>query len=121
MADRALLERVFVNLFQNAIRHSRPGEPAEIEIEGWKEMGRYFYSVQDKGVGIDAAYSQLIFEPFKRIKNDDDNGTGIGLSLVKSIIESHGGRIQLDTQYQEGARFVFWIPESQEFAAKGGA
>jgi len=118
LADRDLLERVFTNLLENSIRYARPGETPHIEIDGWKEMGRFFYSITDKGVGIDPAYSDLIFEPFKRLKNDDQKGSGMGLSLVKSIIESHGGRIKLDTKYKEGARFVFWIPDAQQHAAK---
>ena len=85
----------------------------EIRIEGWKENGRSFYSVTDNGIGVDPAHSELIFMPFKRGRNNELPGSGIGLSLAKSIIEGHGGRIRLDPDYKHGARFVFWLPAAE--------
>ena len=110
-ADPVLLERVFTNLLENSIKYAKPDVQPEIEVEGWRAQGRSFIRVTDNGIGIDPAYSEIIFEPFRRIKADHEAGTGIGLSLVKSIIESHGGRIRLDSSYKNGTRFIIWLPE----------
>ena len=112
-ADQKLLERVFDNLIQNALKFVPEDTVPEIRIEGWKENGRSFYSVTDNGIGVDPAHSELIFMPFKRGRNNELPGNGIGLSLAKSIIEGHGGRIRLDPDYKHGARFVFWLPAAE--------
>lgn len=114
--DPGLMERVLTNLVENAIRYAKPGELPVVKIDGWRQQGRSFFAVEDNGIGVQPKYADLVFEPFKRIKADVSDGTGIGLSLVKSIIEAHGGRIRLDTDYTDGARFVFWLPEREEYS-----
>ena len=112
--DPQLMERVFTNLIENAVRYGRPDVRPKIKIDGWRRQGRTYFAIEDNGIGVDTQYADLIFEPFKRIKADLTDGNGIGLSLVKSIIESHGGRIRLDTEFKDGARFEFWLPERLE-------
>lgn len=112
-ADRDLLERVFDTLIENAVKFVPEGTTPENLMDGWRENGRSFYSVSDNGIGIDPAHFELIFMPFRRGRNNDLPGDGIGLSLAKSIIDGHGGRIRLDPDYKGGARFVFWLPAAE--------
>ena len=117
-ADYELMERVFFNLISNAEKYCAPDKPCEIIIDGWETEDRVYISVTDNGPGIDPAYAEIIFRPFKRISHEDTQGEGIGLSLVQSIINAHWGEIQLDTGYNGGgARFVFWLP-SRQFITK---
>ncbi|MAP96063.1 MAG: hypothetical protein CMK07_14045 [Ponticaulis sp.] len=120
-ADEHLMERTFTNLVTNAIRYVEPEDTANVRITGWNEYGRTFFSIEDNGIGIDTAHSELIFEPFRRVHEQQSEGQGIGLSIVKSVIEAHGGRIRVDTSYKAGARFVFWLPHHEENASDNAA
>jgi signal transduction histidine kinase len=113
-ADRELIERVFSNLISNAEKYGPEDTACEINIDGWEADDRTYISVTDNGPGIDPAYADIIFRPFKRIGHTEAQGEGIGLSLVQSIINAHWGEIWLDTEYRDGgARFVFWLPSQK--------
>ncbi len=110
-ADPALMQRVWTNLVANAIKYVKPGTPAQVVIKGWKEDDSVVYVVEDKGIGIDPDHAETVFEPMKRLHGDGTYaGYGIGLSLVKSIVERHQGAVGLDAQYREGARFRISLP-----------
>lgn len=109
-ADR--LGEVFSNLISNAIKYTdKP--PAEIEI-GWQagelESPTVFY-VRDNGIGIAAEHQQLIFQIFKRLHGREDYGGGVGagLTIVRKIIERHGGRIWVDSRPGHGTTFSFTL------------
>lgn len=113
-SDQKLMEHVWTNLVENAVRYAKPGELAEITISGQRLANKNVYVIEDKGIGIPASQAQTIFEPMQRLAHSAQftQGHGVGLALVKSIIDRHGGTVQLDTSYVQGARFVFTLPRT---------
>src|SRR6185437_8064762 len=93
-ADPILLNQVFANLLSNALKYSRGRDPAKIRV-GWrKENGEIVYFVQDNGAGFDVEYADKLFGVFQRFHRAEEfEGTGVGLAIVKRIIDRHGGRI----------------------------
>jgi PAS domain S-box-containing protein len=108
--DSTLLKQVLTNLLANAMKYSRPKVKPRIEI-GWKEgPDENVLWIKDNGVGIEEKFLDKIFQPFERIARDK-TGTGIGLSIVKKIIERHGGRIWVESKIGKGSKFNFTIPK----------
>ena len=109
--DGALLRQVFVNLFSNAIKYTRPRPVAEIEIGGREEGPENLYYVRDNGVGFDMKYAGKLFGVFQRLHTEDEfEGTGVGLALVQRVIRRHGGRVWAEAKLNEGSTFYFTIP-----------
>jgi PAS domain S-box-containing protein len=109
-ADRVLLVQVFVNLVGNALKYTRGREPARIEIGSRMESGKRAWFVSDNGVGFDMAHSARLFGVFQRLHRAEDyEGTGVGLALVKRIVERHGGRIWAEGTRGHGAKFTFTL------------
>ncbi len=113
--DPELLKRLFQNLIGNAVKYRRADVSPIIKIHGSTEVGMVKLYVQDNGIGIEPRYARKIFDVFQRLHRDESlyPGTGIGLSLAKRICESHNGSIELDTTFNDGARFVVSLPEAQ--------
>jgi PAS domain S-box-containing protein len=112
---RLLLSQVFSNLISNAIKHhDRPD--GRIEIWATKKRNYYEFAVADDGPGIASEYHEKIFVIFQTLKSrDTQENTGIGLSIVKKIIETENGEIILDSQLGKGAIFRFtWLIEPRE-------
>ena len=111
--DAAQLQRVFQNLISNAIKFRKPGEPPKIHVSSVKddEKGDYIFKVSDNGIGIEEQYFDRIFTIFQRLHTREKyKGTGIGLSIVKKIIDRHGGRVWVESSYGVGSTFYFTIP-----------
>jgi light-regulated signal transduction histidine kinase (bacteriophytochrome) len=113
MGDRRLLGQVVQNLVGNALKFRRPDEPPVVEVsctdDGDDEM--YTITVADNGIGIAPEYADQIFTIFKRLHvKTEYEGTGIGLALVKKVVEFHGGQIWLDASRSPGATFRFSLP-----------
>jgi two-component system cell cycle sensor histidine kinase/response regulator CckA len=110
-ADAPLMQQVWVNLLANAVKFTVPKEPAVIEVGCLKEGDEDVFYVKDNGVGFDMQYVDKLFGVFERLhKTEDFEGTGVGLALVKRIIERHGGRIWAEGKIDEGAAFYFTLP-----------
>ena len=113
-ADPAQLEQVFANLVGNAIKFRRPGVTPEIRITARPVDGMEEFAVADNGLGIEPEYFDRIFEMFRRLHTREKyEGTGIGLAIVKRIVERHGGTIRVESGPGEGSTFYFTLPAAR--------
>ncbi len=104
--DAALLKQVFFNLLGNAFKYSRNRDPARIEVGCRKEAGEIIYFVRDNGTGFDMGYAHRLFQVFQRLHREQEfEGTGVGLAIVKRIVSSHGGRVWAEAAPDRGATF----------------
>ncbi|ACL16035.1 PAS domain S-box protein [Methanosphaerula palustris] len=111
MADPSQLEQIFTNLIGNAIKYHRPEMPPAITVSAERHGNWWEFSVRDNGIGIKAEFFDRIFEMFRRLHTIDEyEGTGIGLAIVKKIVERHGGRIRIESELGEGSTFFFTLP-----------
>lgn len=114
-ADPALLKQVFVNLEANALKFTRHKDRAVIQIAGRRDREECVYSIHDNGAGFDMSHADKLFGIFQRLhRGDEFEGTGVGLSIVRRIIERHGGRIWAEAQVGKGAAFTFTLPAGRE-------
>ncbi len=117
--DSSLLRQVFVNLISNAVKYSRPRDPAIIEIAcGPDKDGRRVVFVRDNGVGFDMQYAHRLFGVFQRLhRSEEFEGTGIGLANVRRIVTRHGGEVWAESKPGEGTTmFVALKPSPAETA-----
>ena len=111
MADAAQLGQVFSNLVGNAIKYRREGVPPVVRVSAEREGRSWRFSVADNGIGIEAEYFDRIFVIFQRLHTRDEYpGTGIGLAVVRRIVERHGGRTRVESSPGEGSTFSFTLP-----------
>ncbi len=112
--SRAPLEQVFVNLISNAVKH-RDREDLKIEV-GCQIKGNYFeFFVRDNGPGIDPAHHKKVFEVFQTLKpRDEFESTGVGLALVKKVVETQGGQVRVESSLGNGATFYFTWPKNMQ-------
>ena len=111
-ADPTLLRQVFANLLANAWKFTCQKDVARIEVAATSVLGdeRPAYFVRDNGVGFDMQYAYKLFSPFQRLHAPEDfEGSGVGLALVKRIIERHQGRVWVEAQEGQGATFYFTL------------
>jgi two-component system, sensor histidine kinase and response regulator len=111
--DQGLIQQVFVNLISNAIKFTRERDKARIEV-GYRMDGTTLVCfVKDNGVGFNMKYMNKLFGVFQRLHSADQfEGTGVGLSIVRRIVERHGGKVWVDGQQDQGATFFFSIPDA---------
>ncbi|WP_179413147.1 ATP-binding protein [Mucilaginibacter sp. E4BP6] len=106
--DATMLTQVFTNLINNAVKYSSRSNPSKVKVEGKINNDEIIYSVSDNGVGIDVNYYSRVFELFKRMDNVKDfEGTGVGLAIVKRIVEKHQARIWFESTLEVGT--IFYI------------
>jgi len=109
--DKGKLEQVLLNLVDNAAKFTPDGGKLKIEVvsdDDWCQV-----SVIDNGIGIKKEDQERIFEPFCQLANPltkEKSGTGLGLALIKQIVERYGGRIWVESEYGKGSRFTFTLP-----------
>lgn len=107
VTKRLLLSQVFSNLISNAIKHHQ-GHQGHVEIQAIDRGDYYEFSVKDDGPGIAPEHQEKIFQVFQILNSrDQKENTGIGLSIVKKILDNQGGRIWIESQAGEGATFYF--------------
>lgn len=108
--DRGLIKQALTNLLSNAVKYTRPRERALIEIGECLIDEHPAFFVRDNGVGFDMRYADKLFAPFQRLHRDEDfQGTGIGLATVRRIIDKHRGRIWANSEQGFGTTFYFTI------------
>jgi PAS domain S-box-containing protein len=110
MADEAQLAQIFTNLVGNALKYRRPDLPPVVRVTGGHAGGIARFAVQDNGIGIEEEYFDRIFEMFSRLHTHDEyEGTGIGLAVVRRIVERHGGKVWVESAPGEGSTFLFTL------------
>ncbi|WP_161622746.1 sensor histidine kinase, partial [Cesiribacter andamanensis] len=110
LCDGNMVKQLWINFITNAIKYSQKMEQPSIEIGSFQEDQTAVYFVRDNGVGFDMKDYDKLFGPFKRLHNASDyEGTGIGLTIVKRIIERHGGKVWAESTPGKGATFYFTL------------
>jgi two-component system sensor histidine kinase KdpD len=105
--DGLLVEQALINLVDNAAKHTPPGEP--IEIGAWRDDGAVTVEVADRGPGLAPGEERRVFDKFYR-RRGVGGGIGLGLTVCRGIVESHGGRVWAENRPDGGARFRFTLP-----------
>jgi signal transduction histidine kinase len=111
IADEARVRQVLYNLLSNAIGFSKPGDT--VTVSAWREGGMMAFAVEDQGVGIPKEEQRRVFERFEsRTQGSKHRGAGLGLSIVKSLVELHGGVMALESEPGRGTRVTVRFPEN---------
>ena len=109
--EEPLLTTLFVNLIGNSLKFRRPDVPPVVTVSAARDGDDWRITVRDNGIGIEPEFADKVFVIFQRLHaRDAYEGTGIGLAIVKKIVEYHGGRIWLDLHVDEGTTVNFTIP-----------
>jgi signal transduction histidine kinase len=113
--DESMMRQVLANLLSNAIKYTTPKEFAIIEVGGIRVENENVYHVKDNGVGFNMENAHKLFNIFQRLHGQEEfEGTGIGLVIVKRIVEKHGGRVWAEGRPKEGAKFCFALPVKKD-------
>jgi light-regulated signal transduction histidine kinase (bacteriophytochrome) len=122
-----LIRQLFYNLISNSIKFKKQDSALVINIYSEKisaseiniptlvnNMDYYKISVEDNGIGFDSIHAEEVFVVFKRLHSYHEyEGTGVGLSICKKIMEKHNGLITVESKKNKGATFIIWLPEKQ--------
>ncbi len=109
--DPEQMERIILNLISNAVKFTKPNDKIEVKI--YDGLDNIIISVEDTGIGIPKEKQEMIFERFRQVDgllHRRHEGSGIGLSLIKSLIEMHGGKISVKSEYGKGTEFIIELP-----------
>jgi signal transduction histidine kinase len=110
IADEARVRQILFNLLSNAVGFSRPGDTISITCR--REGGMMVFAIEDQGVGIPKDQQWKVFDRFEsRSQGSSHRGAGLGLSIVKSLVELHGGTVSLQSEPGEGTRVTVRLPE----------
>ena len=111
--DRDKIKQVALNLMSNAIKYMDKPE-GRINVDCVEENGFWKFSVADNGPGIEEKHFEKIFQMFQTLSSRDEfESTGVGLTLVKKIVEMYGGKIWIESEIGEGSTFFFTLPKQQ--------
>jgi PAS domain S-box-containing protein len=114
VGDRTLLQLVWLNLIDNAVKYTTGVNGARVRISAERTGGEIVYSVSDNGVGFDMRYADKLFGVFQRLHSSTDYpGNGVGLAIAHRIIARHGGRIWANSEPANGSTFCFAMPSGE--------
>lgn len=111
-ADKDHVTQIFSNLMDNAVKNIPPERQGQIRVTGTAEDGRSVYCVEDNGVGIAREFQQKIFDMFARLRYEQTEGEGIGLAVVKRMLDRNNGTIRVESEEGKGSRFYVTLPAS---------
>jgi light-regulated signal transduction histidine kinase (bacteriophytochrome) len=118
--DYGLMKQVLANLISNAVKYTRPRDIAVIEIGETSFDGERTFFVRDNGVGFEMKNANKLFVPFQRLHRDEEfEGTGIGLATVQRIVEKHKGRVWVDSKVGAGSTFFFTLNTESRAGLRG--
>jgi PAS domain S-box-containing protein len=114
-ADPMLIRQVYINLLSNALKFTRSRDIAVIEVGARQAGSETIYFVRDNGVGFDMNYAAKLFTAFQRLHSEEEyEGSGVGLSIVRRIVRRHGGRVWIEAQPDNGATVLFTLHDAEE-------
>ena len=108
-ADADLLRQLFINLIGNALKFSGDRSSPHVEVGAELQQGEWVVFVSDNGVGLTPQQASQLFQPFRRVHGAHFEGHGVGLSIVKRVVDRHQGRIWVQAAPGEGAQFYFTL------------
>jgi light-regulated signal transduction histidine kinase (bacteriophytochrome) len=111
--DTVQITQLFQNLISNAIKYRR-SEPPVVKVSAKRTTSEWVISVTDNGQGFEQQYAERIFGLFQRLHSREVDCTGMGLSIARTIVERHGGRIWAESEVGRGSTFYFSLPVSLE-------
>ena len=113
--DATLVKQAWTNLLANAIKFSGKREQPVIEVSGHENGVECVYCVKDNGAGFDMRYCEKLFKVFQRLHREEEfEGTGVGLAIVQRVVLRHGGRVWAEGKVDEGAAFYFSLPKGRQ-------
>jgi light-regulated signal transduction histidine kinase (bacteriophytochrome) len=108
MGDAPMLHHVWVNLLANALKFSSGQMVPRVRVEGWRDGSESVYAVHDNGIGFDMEFADKLFGVFQRLhRGDEFAGVGVGLAIVRRVVQRHGGRVWAESMPGQGATFYF--------------
>ncbi|MBC8379175.1 MAG: PAS domain S-box protein [Planctomycetes bacterium] len=111
MADEAMVNQIFSNLIDNAIKYLDPDRPGRIQVSGWTDDGMNTYCIEDNGIGVAENHIDKIFEIFHRLHpNDVIEGEGLGLNIVTRSLDRLNGTIRVESEEGTGSKFFVTLP-----------
>ena len=113
LAARTEMDQVFSNLIGNAVKYMGDTAAPRVEIGRVDQAEWSEFFVRDNGIGIDPAYHTKVFETFQRLQTIEAEGTGVGLAIVKKIVEAAGGGVRVESAVGEGSTFFFTWPQNR--------
>ena len=108
--DEAQINQVFSNILDNALKFLDPTRSGVIRVSGKEETGQMVYCVEDNGIGIAEKDKKAIFEMFCKLDSADKRGEGLGLTIVRKMVERHGGKVWVESEPGKGSRFFVALP-----------
>jgi PAS domain S-box-containing protein len=108
--DATQINQVFSNLVDNALKYLDPNRPGVIKIWGYTENPQAIYCVEDNGIGIAPEHQQNIFEIFHRLNPSEGTGEGLGLTIVRRVLERQGGNVWVESEPGKGSKFYVALP-----------
>jgi signal transduction histidine kinase len=108
--DSILIRQIWINLLDNAVKYSSQAAAPRVAVTGQLQGDDAVYCIADNGIGFDMQHYNRLFKPFSRLHGNEYAGTGVGLAIVKTIVERHGGRIWAESVPGAGTRVFFALP-----------